>query len=133
MATHGKDHAQMTPRSTPDARSTIRVRILVGSSIAIGPGKADLLAAIADTGSISAAARRMGMSYRRAWLLVHTMNTCFAHPLVEAEKGGPAGGGAAITPTGREVLEIYQGLVRLARSRLQAFVSPAAGRRNKAS
>src|SRR5215470_9370951 len=110
-----------------------RIRILAGSEIALGPGKADLLRAIEDTGSISAAARRMGMSYRRAWLLVRTMNTCFAEPLVEAEKGGRTGGGAAITPAGREVLEAYQGVVRLARSRLQPFVSPAMARRKNAS
>jgi len=123
----------MSPRSTVATKSNIRVRILVGSAIAIGPGKADLLQAIADTGSISAAARRMGMSYRRAWLLVHTMNTCFAEPLVEAEKGGRAGGGAAITLTGREVLDAYQGLVRLARTRLQPYVARPAPPRKRAS
>jgi len=123
----------MGARSTAATKSNIRVRILVGSAIAIGPGKADLLQAIADTGSISAAARRMGMSYRRAWLLVHTMNTCFAEPLVEAEKGGRTGGGAAITPTGREVLDAYQGVVRLARTRLQSYVAPSAQRRTRAS
>ena len=65
-----------------------RVRILAGSAIAIGPGKAQLLHAIDETGSISAAGRGMRMSYRRAWLLVRTMNECFQSPLVEAEKGG---------------------------------------------
>ena len=99
---------QTSPRS-----STPRVRILAGSAIAIGPGKADLLEAIAETGSISAAARRMRMSYRRAWLLVHTMNDCFSSPLVEAEKGGAAGGGARLTPTGRKVLAKYRETVRL--------------------
>ncbi|HKW48198.1 MAG TPA: LysR family transcriptional regulator [Gemmatimonadaceae bacterium] len=85
-----------------------RVRILSGSAIAIGPGKADLLQAIDETGSISAAARRMRMSYRRAWLLVQTMNECFRQPLVEAEKGGTSGGGARLTSTGREVLAEYR-------------------------
>ena len=65
-----------------------RIRILLGSSIAIGPGKAALLAAIGDTGSIAAAGRRMGMSYRRAWVLTKTMNACFREPLIEAAKGG---------------------------------------------
>ena len=85
-----------------------RLRILSGSAIAIGPGKADLLEAIDETGSISAAARRMRMSYRRAWLLVRTMNDCFRGPLVEAEKGGTAGGGARLTFLGREVLAEYR-------------------------
>ena len=67
-----------------------RLRILLGADIAIGPGKADLLEAIGRTGSISAAAREMDMSYRRAWLLVDTMNHCFHAPLVEAVKGGTA-------------------------------------------
>ena len=71
-----------------------RIRILLGSSIAIGPGKAALLAAIGDTGSIAAAGRRMGMSYRRAWVLTKTMNACFREPLIEAAKGGIGGGGA---------------------------------------
>src|SRR3979411_256849 len=86
----------------------VRVRILAGSAVAIGPGKADLLEAIADTGSISAAARRMRMSYRRAWLLVHTMNECFEQPLVDAVKGGPTGGGARITATGEQGLGPYR-------------------------
>jgi molybdate transport system regulatory protein len=89
---------------------TVGVRILVGSAIAMGPGKADLLEAIAATGSISAAARQMGMSYRRAWLLVDTMNSCFANPLVLKEKGGPDGGGAALSATGKRVLRKYRQL-----------------------
>src|SRR5439155_24863955 len=74
-----------------------RIRILLGSSIAIGPGKAALLDAISETGSIAAAGRRMGMSYRRAWLLAKTMNACFQQPLIEAAKGGIGGGGARLT------------------------------------
>ncbi len=85
-----------------------RLRVLMGSSIAMGPGKADLLQAIADAGSITRAARRMGMSYRRAWLLVETMNLCFRAPLVEASRGGAGGGGAHLTPLGREALERYR-------------------------
>lgn len=85
-----------------------RLRVLLGASTAIGPGKADLLQAIADLGSISAAARRMGMSYRRAWLLVETMNTCFRLPLVEAKRGGRAGGGARLSALGQEALSRYR-------------------------
>jgi molybdate transport system regulatory protein len=72
----------------------VRLRVVLERDVAIGPGKADLLDAVGATGSISAAARRMGMSYKRAWLLVDTMNRCFRAPLVAAAKGGQAGGSA---------------------------------------
>jgi molybdate transport system regulatory protein len=87
-----------------------RIRILLGSSIAIGPGKAALLQAIGETGSIAAAGRRMGMSYRRAWVLAKTMNACFREPLIEAAKGGIGGGGARLTAMGREVLALYRAM-----------------------
>ncbi|MCZ7562940.1 MAG: LysR family transcriptional regulator [Burkholderiales bacterium] len=86
----------------------VRLRIVLERDVAIGPGKADLLEAVEATGSIAAAARRMGMSYKRAWLLVDAMNRCFRTPLVAAAKGGEAGGGAALTPLGREVLHRYR-------------------------
>jgi len=86
----------------------LRQRILYGKAIAIGPGKSQLLDHIAATGSISAAAREMGMSYRRAWLLVDTMNQCFASPLIETAAGGSGGGGARITPLGEQVLALYR-------------------------
>lgn len=87
-----------------------RLRILLGPDIAIGPGKADLLEAIGRTGSISAAAREMEMSYRRAWLLVDTMNQCFKSPLVDAATGGAGGGGAQITALGLDVLARYRAM-----------------------
>lgn len=92
------------------ARNSLKpqIRIMFRKAIAMGPGKADLLRAIAETGSISAAARRLDMSYRRAWLLVDTMNQCFRHPLVETATGGKSGGGARVTEFGRDVLERYQ-------------------------
>ena len=74
----------------------------------VGPGKADLLAAVAATGSITAAGRTMGMSYKRAWLLVDTMNRCFREPLVAAAKGGAGGGNARLTPAGERVLALYR-------------------------
>src|SRR3546814_1084102 len=73
-----------------------RLRIVLDPAIAIGPGKADILRGIKETGSIAAAGRRMGMSYKRAWRLVETMNHCFRTPMVEAAKGGRAGGGAVL-------------------------------------
>jgi molybdate transport system regulatory protein len=85
-----------------------RLRIVLEPDVAIGPGKADLLEGIRDTGSIAAAGRRLGMSYKRAWLLVETMNRCFQRPLVEASKGGRAGGGARLTELGQEVLARYR-------------------------
>jgi molybdate transport system regulatory protein len=91
-------------RSGPVAR----LRIVLGDAIAVGPGKADLLEGIRDTGSIAAAGRRMGMSYKRAWLLVDTMNACFKRPVVEAIKGGRSGGGARLTRLGEEVLARYR-------------------------
>jgi molybdate transport system regulatory protein len=87
-----------------------RLRILLGSSIAIGPGKAALLEAIGETGSIAAAGRRMGMSYRRAWVLAKTMNACFREPLIDAAKGGIGGGGARLTRMGQEVLSLYRAM-----------------------
>lgn len=85
-----------------------QIRIMFRKAIAMGPGKADLLRAIAETGSISAAARRMEMSYRRAWLLVDTMNQAFQTPLVETATGGSHGGGARVTEFGKDILERYQ-------------------------
>ena len=84
-----------------------RLRILLGREIAIGPGKAELLRLIEEMGSISAAAREMGMSYRRAWTLVETMNGAFREPVVEAAIGGRGGGGAQVTDFGREALNRY--------------------------
>jgi molybdate transport system regulatory protein len=80
----------------------------------MGPGKAELLDAIEATGSISAAARGMGMSYRRAWLLVDTMNRCFAEPLVETHPGGGKEAGAKVTEAGKRVRENYGALVEMA-------------------
>jgi len=85
-----------------------QIRISFKKSIAMGPGKADLLDAIASLGSISAAARQLGMSYRRAWLLVETMNESFREPLVDTSTGGQHGGGAQVTELGLEVVRRYR-------------------------
>ena len=90
------------------SRSKPQIRIMFRKAIAMGPGKADLLKAIESTGSISAAARQMEMSYRRAWLLVDTMNQCFRTPLVETATGGSRGGGARVTEFGKDILDRYQ-------------------------
>lgn len=111
------------PSTKAEAAPVPRLRILLGAAIAMGPGKADLLEAIAATGSISAAGRRMGMSYRRAWMLVETMNTSFTEPLVHAAKGGPHGGGAALTEAGVDILKRYRAMERKAEKLLAPQIS----------
>lgn len=95
------------------SRSTViglsHLRITLSESFYIGPGRADLMELIAETGSISDAAKRMGMSYKRAWGLVQVLNEGFGAPLVEASRGGTAQG-ASLTAAGREVLERYRGM-----------------------
>lgn len=91
-----------------------------GDAIAFGPGKADLLQAIVHCGSISGAAREMGMSYRRAWLLVEEMNGCFSSPLVSTATGGARGGGALVTEFGQAVLARYRRMQKKAESSIAA-------------
>ena len=87
-------------------------RIDIGPDKRLGPGKVRLLELIAAEGSISAAARGMGMSYRRAWLLIEEANILFAAPLVESSTGGAGGGGARLTPLGHEVIAAYRDIAR---------------------
>ncbi|EKV32010.1 DNA-binding domain of ModE [Caenispirillum salinarum AK4] len=98
----------------------MRLRFKRGAQLVLGPGRMDLLALIDELGSISAAARRMGMSYRRAWLLVDETNRHFAAPLVESATGGQKGGGAHLTDAGREVLALYRDM----EDRASAAVEP---------
>ena len=91
----------------PD-RLGLHLRVVLEGGIAIGPGRADLLEAIRDQGSISAAGRSLAMSYKRAWDLVEEMNACFAAPLVATSTGGTAGGGSRLTGTGDAVLAAYR-------------------------
>ncbi|HEV8700793.1 MAG TPA: LysR family transcriptional regulator [Candidatus Polarisedimenticolia bacterium] len=125
-------------RTRPESRrawiARPRWRISLGSTIAMGPGKADLLEAIGRAGSISAGARSIGMSYRRAWLLVETMNACFVRPLVVTSKW--RGGGARLTPAGKDVLRLYREVEARSRAASRALVAdirrllgPPSGRR----
>ncbi|MCW5655334.1 LysR family transcriptional regulator [Hydrogenophaga sp.] len=91
-----------------------RLRIRRDDVIAIGPGKIGLLEAIERTGSISAAGRELGMSYRRAWLLVDEINRSLREPAVAASVGGAHGGGAALTPVGQEIVRCYRTVENLA-------------------
>jgi molybdate transport system regulatory protein len=92
------------------ARLKLKLQLYCGDEIAMGPGKADLLEAIAREGSISAAGRALGMSYRRAWMLVDTMNRCFRDPLVETHPGGGNNAGARLTTQGEAALAAYRAL-----------------------
>lgn len=96
--------------SNSGARLKIQARLMLDDEIAFGPGKADLLDAIASAGSISAAGKQLGMSYRRTWLLVDAMNRCFQQPLVETATGGVQGGGTRLTDYGIDVLKRYRQL-----------------------
>lgn len=91
-------------------RPRLRLRVMRGRVGVLGPGKADLLEGIDQTGSIAAAGRRMKMSYKRAWQLAEELNGGFRDPLIEASKGGSGGGGAQLTALGREVLARYRRL-----------------------
>ncbi|HXX03776.1 MAG TPA: LysR family transcriptional regulator [Xanthobacteraceae bacterium] len=90
------------------AGAHLSIRIDLASGDRIGPGKIALLEAIRSTGSISAAARAIGMSYRRAWLLVEEINKTLREPAVRAETGGVRGGGAVVTPVGERVVGLYR-------------------------
>lgn len=98
-----------TPTDNAEAPS-LRIRIVFGEDAMLGPGKVDLLQAIGETGSIAAASRAMGMSYKRAWSLVEEMNAAFRDPLVASARGGAQGGGARLTGAGETVLAHYRKL-----------------------
>ncbi|MDS9466923.1 LysR family transcriptional regulator [Paracoccus sp. MBLB3053] len=95
----------------------LNIRLHFSQGMTFGRGKADLLQAIAELGSISAAGRRLAMSYRRAWALVEEMNTHFSSPLVDSSRGGAKGGGASLTELGQQVLADYRKLEDLVRQR----------------
>lgn len=114
-----------------DTLDDVQLRVMIAPDVRFGPGKANLLEGIKDTGSIAAAGRRMGMSYKRAWYLVDAMNSHFSLPLVESAKGGTTGGGASLTPFGNQILTSYRTMQRLAEKavaqelrRLRRKVSP---------
>jgi len=104
-----------------------RLRIMMGAVVSLGPGKVALLEAINRAGSISAAAREMGMSYRRAWKLIEAMNRDFRFPLVKKISGGLGGGGAMVTAAGFEALERYRLIeekaAKAVRNEIEAFSS----------
>ena len=93
----------------------IRIRIYFGDGHSVGPGKVQLLEAVRELGSISAAARSMGMAYRHAWEMIDDMNQCFRSGVVTGTSGGRAGGGATLTPFGEEVVKRFRAMEKRAR------------------
>ena len=103
------------------------MRIRRGNDIALGPGKVDLLEAIHEHGSISAAARNLGMSYRRAWLLVDQLNRCLEGPATVSSHGGNAGGSCLLTPVGLEVIRLYREIEKTAQASCAAPIGALTG------
>lgn len=93
-----------------DRRASLTIRVDFGAYGYLGPGKVRLMELISEHGSISAAGKEMGMSYRRAWLLVDEINHIFRQPLIETQMGGPGGGGAQLTALGKEVASRYRAI-----------------------
>ena len=113
---------------------TARIRIHFGSRLAIGPGRIELLEGVQRTGSLAQAARGMSMSYRRAWLLMQSLNQSLASPATVAARGGRSGGGAALTPVGKALIRTYRRIedkaTREISRRFARFAPPAAKRRD---
>lgn len=110
------------------AMARIRLSIHFDSGARIGPGKVALLESVRDTGSISAAARDMGMSYKRAWLLLDSINQAFTEPVVRAAPGGAKGGGAILTAFGLDLLKRYRRILEKATAMAAADLRSLAGR-----
>lgn len=113
-----------TAADGPIARAKLRLRIVFDGDVRLGPGKADLLDAIGRTGSISAAGRELGMSYRRCWLLVDEVNRLFSRPVVLASAGGAHGGGAQLTDFGRALVSAYRRVEERARAAVREEFAP---------
>jgi molybdate transport system regulatory protein len=107
----------------PPPRLRFRPRILAGDVIAIGPGKIALLEAIEATGSITAAAKQLDMSYRRAWMLIAELNRSLAQPAVDSAQGGERGGGTRLTAVGTELVRLYRSIEATAERSSRADVA----------
>lgn len=119
----------MAKQETP----TIRLRIDLSPDSALGPGKISLLEHIESTGSLSQAARELGMSYRRAWLLLDDINRMFNEPATTTSVGGSGGGGARLTDLGREIVKAYREIEDAAEKAASARIEWLAGCRRKAT
>jgi molybdate transport system regulatory protein len=125
----------MRPRR-PSPAGLSHLRVTLADDFYVGPGRADLLEGIAATGSIAAAGKRMGMSYKRAWSLVQALNEGFGAPLVEASRGGAGQGGAVLTEAGQQVVARYRHMQEATRAAiaddvaaLMALLAAPAGRK----
>ncbi|WIM05835.1 MAG: LysR family transcriptional regulator [Candidatus Nitricoxidivorans perseverans] len=96
--------------TTKTIRPLVRPRLYLGGELSLGPGKIDLLRKIGECGSISAAARELGVPYKRAWLLIDTLNKGFPSPVLDTAAGGRSGGGARLTPRGAALVAAYDAL-----------------------
>jgi molybdate transport system regulatory protein len=105
---------KISTNTQPEVR--FRMRIQQADAIALGPGKVTLLEAVKEHGSISAAARSLGMSYRRAWLLMDELNRSLNSPATMSEHGGQSGGGSVLTPVGEEIVRLYRDIETEAQS-----------------
>ena len=110
----------MSPQKNQPCAGLVRPRLYIGDGIAIGPGKIDLLRAVGETRSIAAAARSLGIPYKRAWLLIDSLNEGFGQPVVATATGGKGGGGTSLTTLGQELVAAYDALEK----RLNAEAAP---------
>jgi len=110
-------------------KQTVRFRVDFTPTCSLGPGKIELLETIEQTGSLRQAAQTLGMSYRRAWLLLDALNRSFSEPAATASVGGQGGGGARLTPFGMELIKRYRAAAKsieaLARTELQPIAAKA--------
>lgn len=113
-----------TPPKTPPPRpkARFRLRLTAGGTVAIGPGKIDLLEAILETGSLTSAAKSIDMSYRRAWVLLDELNGALKTPAVASARGGERGGGSVVTPVGLQLLNRYRNIEKTAAQACQSDI-----------
>ncbi len=119
--------ATLAPMSARN-RAQVRLRIDFDAGASIGPGKVALLEQIDHCGSLSQAARDLGLSYRRAWNLLDDLNHAFAEPVVATVTGGARGGGARITALGRQIVERYRKVEKLDGGRGRSALQGAGSR-----
>ena len=122
-STSASHHRPPRRGAVPKPELRFRLRVTAGDAIAIGPGKIALIEAIAETGSITAAAKSLDMSYRRAWLLLDELNRSLAAPAVDCAKGGPNGGGSQLTEVGLKLVALYRAIEAKAAAACRADTS----------
>ncbi|MGZ2749110.1 winged helix-turn-helix domain-containing protein [Burkholderia stagnalis] len=114
-------------RAIDEPQVSFRMRVRMGDTVALGPGKVALLEAVREHGSISAAARSLGMSYRRAWLLIDELNRSLTSPATVSEQGGHSGGGCTLTPVGDEIVRLYRAIEQQAQKHCAKQIAALTG------